>query len=500
MSESARGTPAAKSIFGTGTVGRAALCKMIALKPFQKQFLRAATNPKFDIACLSLPRGNGKSFLAAYLLTRSMTPTDCLFKPGTESVLLSGSIEQCRIVFKFVRNALEDTHEYRFIDSATRCGITHKATNTRIRVHGSNSKTAFGLVNVPFVVWDEPGSSENVSGQLLHDAVVTSLGKPGSPLKAVFIGTVAPQKSGWWLDMVKSGSHHKTYVQALQGDLATWDTWPTIKKCNPLSTISKEFRAKLLLERDEARGDTRLKARFLSYRLNLPSADESTTLLTVDDWKLVLQREVPGREGKPIFGIDLGAGRAWSACVAVWGNGRVEAIACAPGVPDIISQEKRDRVPPGTYQKLLDDGNLVIAKNLRVQPPKQLIEMAVARFGRPRGIVCDFFRLNELRDCTRGIQVVPRRTRWSESSGDIRATRKMAKDGVLSVEQSSRNLLTASLASAQIENDTSGNYRLIKKATSNTSRDDVAAALVLACGQLERLPNISTGVYLGLVA
>ena len=49
--------------------------------------------------------------------------------------------------------------------------------------------------------------------------------------------------------------------------------------------ISADFRRKLLEERNEARGDTRLKARFLSYRLNLPSADESTLLLdVVADW------------------------------------------------------------------------------------------------------------------------------------------------------------------------------------------------------------------------
>ena len=36
----------------------------------------------------------------------------------------------------------------------------------------------------------------------------------------------------------------------------------------------------MLEERDAARADSRLKARFLSYRLNQPSADESAVLLT----------------------------------------------------------------------------------------------------------------------------------------------------------------------------------------------------------------------------
>ena len=63
--------------------------------------------------------------------------------------------------------------------------------------------------------------------------------------------------------------------------------------------------------------DSRLKARFLSYRLNRPSGDESEVLLTVGDWEKVTAREVPERQGRPIVGVDLGGGRAWSAAVAL---------------------------------------------------------------------------------------------------------------------------------------------------------------------------------------
>ena len=86
----------------------------------------------------------------------------------------------------------------RFLDASTRCGITHKSTNTRLRVIGSNGKTAFGLVNCPWAICDEPGAWEVNGGTLLHDAVQTAMGKPGSPLKAVYIGTLAPAHGGWW--------------------------------------------------------------------------------------------------------------------------------------------------------------------------------------------------------------------------------------------------------------------------------------------------------------
>ena len=78
---------------------------------------------------------------------------------------------------------------------------------------------------------------------------------------------------------------------------------------------------------------------------------------------------------RPIVGIDLGGGRAWSAAVAVWQSGRMEAIACAPGIPDLGRiREQRDNVPASTYTKLAASGSLALAQGLRVQPPSALWE------------------------------------------------------------------------------------------------------------------------------
>ena len=339
------------------------------LRPFQREFIKRATAPGIDTAALSLPRGNGKSWLAGWIAARAMTPGDPLHVAGGEIVVVAASIEQGRIVYRAVRDALANHRHYRFLDSATRIGVVHKAANTRLRVLGSNAKAAFGLVGVPLVVADEPGAYETVAGQMMADAIQTAQGKPGSPLRAIFIGTLAPAVSGWWHDLIDDGTHGSTHVTALRGDPERWDRWPEIRRCNPLTAISPEFRRKLLQERDAARRDTRLKARFLSYRLNVPSGDESTMLLTIDDWERVTSREVPERAGRPIVGIDLGAGRAWSAAVGIWRSGRVEALAVAPGIPDLAAQEKRDRVPAGTYRSLAAGGALRVATGLRVNLP-----------------------------------------------------------------------------------------------------------------------------------
>ena len=472
---------------------------MLELRPFQRRFLRAALAPGVRTAALSLPRGNGKSTLAAHVLERCLTPGDALYEPGAEYLLGAASLEGARHVYRPLRAALEPTGEYRFIDSVTRIGVVHKRSNTRLRVQSSNAKTAFGIVGTPLAVLDEPGAWEVNAGTLLADAMFGAQGKPESALRLLFIGTLSPATGGWWHDLVHAGSGRGVHVTALAGDAETWDSWPTIRKANPLMAAFPESRAQLLAERNEARADPRLKARFLSYRLNTPTADASTTLLTVDDWKGVCGRVVPRRDGRPLVGVDLGGGRAWSAAVSLYRNGRMEALALAPGIPSIEDQERRDRVSRGTYGKLVDSGHLYIADGLRVQTAAQLVDIIREAWPTPAAVVADRFRLPTLEDAGLG-PLEARMTRWSESTEDIRALRSLALDGPLACETSSAPLIAESLAVSKVKNDDSGNVRMLKSGTNNTGRDDVAAALVLVAGLYARRTRThrrSNGVYRG---
>ena len=60
---------------------------MTKLLRFQKDFLKAVENPKYDTVAISGPRTLGKTFIAAQVLIRCMTPGDSLHQPGREYIL-----------------------------------------------------------------------------------------------------------------------------------------------------------------------------------------------------------------------------------------------------------------------------------------------------------------------------------------------------------------------------------------------------------------------------
>ena len=88
------------------------------LKPFQLEFEKAVESDTYDTVVLSGPRSLGKTFMAAHVLTRCLTPGDVLHQPGKEYVLGSASLEMARLTFGFMREWLDDgLGGYRFIDS-----------------------------------------------------------------------------------------------------------------------------------------------------------------------------------------------------------------------------------------------------------------------------------------------------------------------------------------------------------------------------------------------
>ena len=86
------------------------------LLPFQAAFVKAVCRKEMpvDIAALSVPRGNGKSWLCGKLVARSISPGDPLFDEGVENVLVAASRPQAGIVLEFARSALGESEDYRW--------------------------------------------------------------------------------------------------------------------------------------------------------------------------------------------------------------------------------------------------------------------------------------------------------------------------------------------------------------------------------------------------
>ena len=143
-------------------------------------------------------------------------------------MLLAGSLEQARQCFRIVRRELEPRGGYSFVDTSQRVGVKHPASGTALRVISSNARRAFGIVGCPLIVADEPG--ELGDGRRRADARRNpdrAWGNPDSPLRVLYVGTLAPAAGGWWHDLVNRGSRGTVHITALQGDADRWDQWAT---------------------------------------------------------------------------------------------------------------------------------------------------------------------------------------------------------------------------------------------------------------------------------
>ena len=262
--------------------------------------------------------------------------------------------------------------------------------------------------------------------------------------------------------------------------------WSTIKRALPLLGFNPHLRPKLEEELRKAKRDPVAERRFSTYRLNRPVQAPASVLFTVRDWRAVENRAVGVAAGRPIAGIDCGSTRSWCTACLLWPSGRLDALGSMPGNPTPEEQERRDSRRSGSYQELIDAGLMHVDGDRRVVDVPAFIQR-VMKF-HPRVIVGDYFRLPQVLDAVRGrCPVVARRTRWSESTFDIQATRRLGLDGVLSVVPRAQKMYRLALSESAVE-DEDGSARIVK-VRGKRSRDDLTMALTLACGALARAPK-----------
>ena len=190
--------------------------------------------------------------------------------------------------------------------------------------------------------------------------------------------------------------------------------------------------------------------------------------------------------GSPIIAVDLGGSRSWSAACAIWPSGRITAWAIAPGSPSLADQEQADQVPTGTYAELARSGGLSVDTAHAV--PDIGLLLAKVWSWKPNVVVCDPHRVAELHSCVGGrVRVVERARGGAETVSNIQALRSLLLDSTAGVTESSRDLLGAAFMQTNLVVDATGNTK-ITKSRSKRSRDDAAAALLLAAGESARRP------------
>ena len=319
--------------------------------------------------------------------------------------------------------------------------------------------------------------------------MVTSLGKRRTQI--LIVGTLAPAPltgiASWWPAFVASGSGDGRHVALLQADAAKWKDFEEVLRVNPVAAINPHLRRVLEREHRAALASERAARTFRQYRLNIPGDPvESQPLITSAEWERVCARPVPACEGKPVIGVDLGGNRSWSSACALFPNGRIESWALAPGTPSLADQERADQVAPDCYSELVTAGGLSVDAGRAVPGVARLLSRVWA--WEPLALVSDPYRAAELHQVVAGrARIIERARSGGESTSNVQSLRSLLLDTGAGVVAESRALLAAAWAQTNLVVDNAGMTK-VSKLDQRRSRDDAAAALLLAAGELARRP------------
>ena len=106
----------------------------------------------------------------------------------------------------------------------------------------------------------------------------------------------------------------------------------------------------------------------------------------------------------------------------------------------------------------------------------------------PVAVVCDSYRVAELHKAVQGrVRIVERARSHGEATSNVQSLRSLLLDTDAGVTEPSRDLLAAAWSQTNLVIDSAGQTRVMK-IDARRSRDDAAAALLLAAGEQARRP------------
>ena len=473
--------------------------------PWQRRFLRGFAEN--DQSVLSLARGGGKSSFLAAISAACVDPSGPLFEPMSEVSLVAPSSEQCRAVFRHVRQfvaPLAEAKVVRIQDNRQAREVSVPGHDTIFRALPCDSRKLHGG-QPKMILVDEPAQMGQ-KGEELAPVIRTSLGKLAGA-KLCVIGT-RPRPGGarWFSRMMEpgSGAHSEVYCASEDSDWRKPGVW---ERANP-SIRGGRFpllRRTIARECLEAQAEASLVAGFQALRLNTGGAEtEQQWLVSPGVWRERCEAgddDLPPKRGRLVWGCDLGGSGAMSAVVARWPDtGRTEALAAFPETPSLAERGRKDGVAD-LYERMLAGGEL-IQRGEFVVDVLGLFRAALDRFGQPERIVGDAWRETDLRSILRALGLSAKFERrgmgFAHGSSDIRSFRECVLRGEVRVRRSL--LFRTALAEARTAFDSANNERMASDTEGGRrkrARDDVAVALVHAVGCGVRLGQRQPAVIAG---
>ena len=447
---------------------------------WQSRFLRGALAPGVSESALSLARGGGKSTFTAALACAALDGP--LAEPGAEVLIVASSHEQGQIVFRHVLRFLAPKIEaggFRVADTVNTSRITHRQTGTMLVVKGSDPKRLHGAAPVLTIAdelaqWPTPRIAEMLA------ALRTAAGKIRAA-RLLLIGTRPADEAHPFAAALREADYSQVHAAAAGDSPFARRTW---RKANPSLAHMPDLEEAIAREAKAARRDSSLLPSFKALRLNMGVADtEQATLLEAGTWASI-EGDVP-REGRPVWGLDLGTSAAQSAVAAYWPeSGRLEVMAAFPWEPSLAERGIRDGVG-NLYQLCVARGELVRAGRRAVEL-ELLFRQALGRFGPPAAIAADRWRYEESCDALNaaGVPLAPFEARgqgFKDGAEDVRLFRRACLEGKVRPVESL--LLRHAMSEARVVMDPAGNAKLAKQSESGRrlrARDDAAAAAIVA--------------------
>ena len=454
--------------------------------PWQKTFLRGAFAPDVDEAALTVSRANGKTAFCAAIAAACLDGP--LQMPRAEVVVCASSFDQGKLAFDHVLAFLDvhaDRSKWRVWDSSNVAQLKNRQNGVTLKCVGSDPRRNHGLAPV-LVLADEPAQWPSNTSDKMRSALTTALGKIEGA-RFISLGT-RPEHETHWFEKQLNGSADYFQVHAARKDDPVFQrrTW---RRANPSFDYFPALRKRLEKAASKAKIDPDELAAFRSLNLNQGTSDvQTSTLVTVDDWKRAERPAIDDQGDRYILGVDLGSTNSFSAAAAYWPEtGSLECFAVVPETPDLSQRGLADGV--GSLYVKMSQRDELLQIGTYTSSVSGLLNEALHRWGRPSVIVGDRFKQGEMLEACKAsdlpvTRVVFRGQGYKDGAEDVKLFQRALADGEVHPDPSL--LLRAAMSEVRLVYDASANGKIAKMSQGQRrqrARDDAAVAAVMAVAE-----------------